>query len=106
MKIQSVTLTAVIIAMQINAQTYQYPQTKKVNQSDNYFGTEIKDPYRWLEDDRSKETAEWVQAENSVTEKYLSKIPFREKIKSRLTQLWNFPKASTPFKAGKNYFMY
>ena len=84
----------------------QYPVTKKVEQVDDYFGTKISDPYRWLEDDNSAETAEWVKEENKVTNEYLAKIPFHEKVKQRMTQLWNFPKSSTPFKGGKNYFVF
>ncbi len=84
----------------------KYPVTRKVDQVDNYFGTKVSDPYRWLEDDKSKETAEWVKEENNVTNDYLSKIPFRYRVKERMTQLWNFPKSSTPFKGGKNYFVF
>ncbi len=83
-----------------------YPSTKKISQADDYFGTIVSDPYRWLEDDNSKETIEWVKEENNITNAYLSKIPFRDKVKERLTQLWNFPKSSTPFKGGKNYFVF
>ncbi len=83
-----------------------YPITKKVDSVDTYFGTKIADPYRWLEDDKSAETGEWVKAENKVTFDYLSKIPFREKIKERLTKIWNFEKVSAPFKKGKYYFFY
>ncbi len=90
----------------ISSAQFIYPSIKKVDQTDNYFGTEIKDPYRWLEDDRSSETAAWVQEENKVTENYLSSIPFRPALKKRLTELWNFSKSSTPFKAGKNYFVH
>ncbi|MFZ7144703.1 MAG: prolyl oligopeptidase family serine peptidase, partial [Bacteroidota bacterium] len=60
----------------------------------------------WLEDDRSTETGQWVKEQNSVTENYLKTIPFRDNLKKRLTQLWNFPKSASPFKAGKNYFVY
>jgi len=88
------------------SQDLKYPQTRKVDQTDNYFGTEVKDPYRWLEDDRSEETADWVGRQNQVTEDYLSKIPFRKKMKDRLTQLWNFQKQTAPKKAGSNYFFY
>ncbi len=95
-----------MLAFECSGQTFDYPKTGKTNQTDNYFGTTITDPYRWLEDDRSPETASWVKEENKVTEDYLSKIPFRAKVKSRLTQIWNFPKASSPFKGGSNYFMY
>ena len=106
MKISLAFLAAFFSIIIGNAQSIVYPKTKKVNQKDNYFGTEIRDPYRWLEDDNSEETKQWVLAQNKVTEDYISKIPFRTKIKSRLTTLWNFSKASSPFKAGSNYFMY
>ena len=56
----------------------KYPETKKVNQEDDYFGTIVTDPYRWLEDDNSEETKEWVTEENKITQEYLSKIPFRQ----------------------------
>lgn len=82
-----------------------YPQTKKVDTVDTYFGVEVKDPYRWLEDDRSEETAEWVKAENKVTYDYLGKIPFREELKKRLSDLWNYEKVGAPFKEG-NYTYY
>ena len=84
----------------------QYPATRKVDVVDTYFGTKIADPYRWLEDDRSAETGEWVKTQNQVTYDYLSKIPFRNKIKERLTKIWNFEKRSTPFKKGSYYFFY
>jgi prolyl oligopeptidase len=84
----------------------KYPVTKKVDTVDNYFGTKVPDPYRWLENDKSEETAAWVKAENAVTFDYLGKIPFREKIKERLTKIWNFPKYGIPFKQGKHYFFY
>ncbi len=83
-----------------------YPATRKVDTVDTYFGTKIADPYRWLEDDKSAETGEWVKAQNAVTNDYLSKIPFRDKIKERLTKIWNFEKVTAPFKKGKNYFFY
>ena len=83
-----------------------YPATRKVDTVDTYFGTKIADPYRWLEDDKSAETGEWVKSQNAVTNDYLSKIPFRDKIKERLTKIWNFEKVTAPFKKGKNYFFY
>lgn len=106
MKILSVSITLFIALHNCSAQDYTYPVTRKVDQKDVYFGTEIKDPYRWLDDDNSDETADWVKKQNEVTENFLSKIPFRNKIKERLTTLWNFPKSSSPFKANKNYFVY
>ena len=96
---------AVFIAGTAQSQ-FKYPPTAKQEQKDTYFGTEISDPYRWLEDDRSAETGQWVKEQNIVTENYLKTIPFRDNLKKRLTQLWNFPKSASPFKAGKNYFVY
>lgn len=84
----------------------KYPDTKKVSQEDDYFGTIVKDPYRWLEDDNSDETKEWVTKQNEVTQNYLSKIPFREKVKSRLEEMWNYPKYGSPFKEGAYYYFY
>jgi prolyl oligopeptidase len=84
----------------------QYPPTKKGDVKDTYFGTVVEDPYRWLEDDNSAETADWVKTENQLTFGYLAKLPFRDKIKSRLTELWNFPKYGVPFKEAGKYFFY
>ncbi len=83
-----------------------YPQTKKVDTVDTYFGVEVKDPYRWLEDDRSAETAEWVKEENKVTYDYLNKIPFREELKTRLSELWNYEKVGAPFHEGNYTYFY
>ncbi len=83
-----------------------YPATKKVEQTDNYFGTIVEDPYRWLEDDNSEETKVWVEAQNKITFDYLKKNPFRDKIKERLTKIWNYPKYSSPFKEGDKYYFY
>ncbi len=84
----------------------KYPETKKVDVTDNYHGTIVADPYRWLEDDNSEETKAWVEAQNKVTFDYLSKIPFREKIKKRFTKLYNYPKYSAPFRAGNKYYFF
>ena len=84
----------------------EYPNTKAVDQSDEYFGTVVNDPYRWLEDDQSEETKAWVQAQNKVTQAYLSEIPTRPKLEERLTELWNYAKYSAPFRAGDRYFFY
>ncbi|UGU14327.1 prolyl oligopeptidase family serine peptidase [Sinomicrobium kalidii] len=77
-----------------------YPETRKTDTTDTYFNTEVKDPYRWLEDDRSPETAAWVKAENKVTFDYLEQLPFRQQLKERLEYLWNYEKVSSPFKEG------
>lgn len=91
---------------QKNNTTLNYPTTKKVDTVTNYFGTEVKDPYYWLEDDRSEETAAWVKAENEVTFGYLSKIPYREALKNRLEKLWNYEKIGAPFKEGNYHYFY
>lgn len=77
-----------------------YPQTKKVDTIDDYFGHEIKDPFRWLEDDNSAETKDWVKAQNEVTYGFLDKIDFRKNIEDRLTKLWNYEKIGVPEKKG------
>ncbi len=83
-----------------------YPQTPRGDVADNYFGTVVPDPYRWLEDDNSAETAAWVDAENAVTQNYLEQIPFREAIRQRLTELWNYPKQSAPSRHGDYIYFY
>ena len=84
----------------------KYPETKKADVVDDYFGTKVADPYRWLEDDNSEETASWVVEQNKVTDEYLSKIPFREKLKDRFEKLYNFPKYGAPFRAGDKYYFF
>jgi prolyl oligopeptidase len=86
--------------------TVTYPETKKVDTVDTYFGVEVADPYRWLEDDLSEETAAWVKAQNEVTFGYLDTIPFRNKIKERLEKLWNYEKVGSPTKHGEYYYFY
>jgi Serine proteases of the peptidase family S9A len=83
-----------------------YPETKKENIKDTYFGTVVEDPYRWLEDDRAEDTKAWVKAENAVSQKYLAQIPFRKVIKERLTKLMNYEKYSQPFKEGDYTYFY
>ena len=81
-----------------------YPEAFRSDHTDEYFGVEVADPYRWMEDDNAPEVAEWVKAENAVTEEYLSHIPFRDKLKNRLTQLTGYEKVVAPFvKNGKIY---
>lgn len=83
-----------------------YPMTVRGNVTDEYFGTVVADPYRWLEDDRSAETEAWVTAQNAVTFEYLEQIPYRDKIKDRLAELWNYEKVGAPFKEGKYTYFY
>lgn len=86
--------------------TVNYPATKKVDTVDNYFGTDVPDPYRWLEDDRSEETEAWVKKQNATTFGYLDKIPFRQDLKNRLEKLWNYEKVGSPFKEGDYTYYY
>ncbi|MBG0747516.1 MAG: S9 family peptidase [Planktothrix agardhii KL2] len=85
---------------------FSYPQTRKSDQVDNYHGVTVADPYRWLEDLDSEETASWVEAQNAVTFGYLNQIPAKETIKQRLTQLWDYEKYGIPFKQGNRYFYF
>jgi len=84
----------------------KYPETAKADTVDNYFGEEVKDPYRWLEDDRSSETAAWVKAQNDVTLSYLDNIPYRNRIMERLEKLFNYERLGAPFKEGEYYYFY
>jgi prolyl oligopeptidase len=97
-------LVAVITVVPSFAQQLDYPQTRKGDQVDDYHGTKVADPYRWLEDDNSAETAKWVEAENKVTFGYLERIPYRAQVKQRLEQLYNYPKYSAPFRKGELLF--
>ena len=83
-----------------------YPTTNTGDVIDNHFGTEVKDPYRWLEDDRSEETMGWVKNQNKTTYGYLDNIPFRNELKDRLTKLWNYEKIGAPFKKGDYTYFY
>jgi prolyl oligopeptidase len=85
----------------------KYPVTKKVDLTEGYFSKyKVEDPYRWLEDDNSPETKEWVKAENQVTSNYLATIPFREKVRDRLKELWNYTRYSSPIKKGQYYYYF
>lgn len=83
-----------------------YPETKQVDTVDTYFGVDVKDPYRWLEDDRSTETETWVKSQNEVTFGYLEQIPFRNKLKERLTSIWNYERIGAPFIEGDYTYFY
>lgn len=83
-----------------------YTNTPKGDIVDEYFGTKVKDPYRWLEDDRSTETEEWVKIQNKTTFDYLENIPFRKDLKQRLEKLWNYEKLGAPFKEGDYTYFY
>jgi prolyl oligopeptidase len=83
-----------------------YPTTKKTEQTDNYFGTNVSDPYRWLEDDKSEATKAWVTEENKVTFGYLDKIPYRNNFKTAIEKVFNYPKYSAPFRKGEWFYFY
>ncbi|GGD35881.1 prolyl oligopeptidase family serine peptidase [Flavobacterium orientale] len=106
MKNVSLMLFCSVIVISCNKESSQntivlnYPETKKVDTVGVYFDTKINDPYRWLEDDMSEETAAWVKAQNEVTFGYLDQIPFRKQIKERLEKVWNYERISAPFKEG------
>ena len=111
MKKIALLLLLILIASNISAQKLiqpklQYPETKKVDTVNTYFGETVKDPYRWLEDDRSADTEAWVKAENEVTFGYLDHIPYRKELKDRLTSLWNYEKIGSPFKEGDYTYYY
>lgn len=111
MKIHSLMLSAGVLflascATQKMTNSLHYPETKKVSQIDEYFGTIVEDPYRWLEDDRAEDTKDWVKRQVAFTNDYLSKIPFREEIKSQLKDIWNYERIGSPFKEGDFTYFY
>ena len=87
---------AVLTGSTLVAQQIQYPTTKKIDQVDVYHGTKVADPYRWMEDDMSAETAAWVEAENKVTFPYLEAIPYRQQLFARVVEVNKYPKYSSP----------
>lgn len=98
--------TQTVIEPLENISMLPYPETKKTETNDTYFGTAVSDPYRWLEDDMADDTKAWVTAQNEVTDNYLSQIPYRDAIKNRLKTLWNYEKFSAPFKEGEFTYFY
>jgi prolyl oligopeptidase len=97
-------LGVLALSASLGAQGLQYPSTRTVDHVDTYHGTRVADPYRWLEDDTSAETAAWVEAQNKVTFAYLDKIPYRAQLTKRLNALYNYAKFSSPSRKGENYF--
>ena len=107
MKKHVITAGVLLSAAVLNATAQmKYPETKRDNVTDDYFETKVSDPYRWLEDENSKETENWVKEQNRLTFGYLSKIPFRDEIRNRLARLWDYEKYSVPFKEGGYYLYY
>ncbi len=87
-------------------QTFQYPISQKVDSVDDYFGMKVSDPYRWMENDTAKATADWVKSENEITFGFLNKISYRDSIKKRLEALYNYERLTAPFKEGDFYYYY
>ena len=101
-----VTSFLVIVLHHTAPEELRYPVTEKGDIIDTYFDTTIADPYRWLEDDYSNSTKAWVSKQNAFTSSHIRKIPFRRKIEKRLTEIWNYPSQSMPFKKGEKYYFY
>src|SRR5437868_12979307 len=97
-------LLAVTACRQSDPPKVSYLQTKKTDVVDDYFGTKVADPYRWMESLDSPEVAAWVAAQNQVTEKYLAQLPLRQHFKQRITQLWDYPKVTLPHREAGRYF--
>ncbi len=106
MKNLYLTLCAMMTSIHIGAQGLSYPQTYKSDVKDTYFGTEVSDPYRWLENDTSAATAAWVEAENEVTNRYLAQIPQRQWLRKRLTEVANYGKVGIPFYRHGKWYIY
>ncbi len=105
-KILSV-LSLLILVLAVSCKKQEapvYPVTVKIDHVDDYFGTAVADPYRWLEDDQASAVKDWVEEQNKVTFAYLDKIPFREKIRQRVTDIYNYPRTTAPQKAGDYFF--
>jgi prolyl oligopeptidase len=105
-KIRTIFLAVFLIMINKMEAQLQYPVTKKIDQSDDYFGTKVADPYRWLEDDKSAETKDWVTAQNKVTQAYLGKIPYRKNFQDAIEKVFNYPKYSAPFRKGEWFYFY
>ena len=105
---KTLVFSAVLLALYAcqNTPELVYPETRKDNVVDTYFGDNVPDPYRWLEDDMSDETADWVAQQNKLTFGYLDKIPFRDELRKRLEKIWNYEKISAPYQEGEYTYFY
>jgi prolyl oligopeptidase len=99
-------VTLILPTTSAESQRITYPQSRKSDQVDSYFGTSVADPYRWLEDESSAETTRWVEEQNKVTFAYLDRIPYRAAVRGRLEKLYNYAKYTAPFRKGENYIFY
>ncbi len=103
-KLGALILALSFVTISVDAQPLKYPVTKKGDVVDTYFGVKVADPYRWLEDEKSPERTEWIEAQNKVTFGYLEQIPYRQKLKERLEKLFDYPKYSAPFRKGQYFY--
>src|SRR5690606_35008603 len=103
---QKIFLTALFVGIMLSNAQFKYPTSFKEATIDDYHGTKVPDPYRWLEDDNSEKTKDWVKRQNTFTLNYLDKIPFRKDVRRRLEQLWDYPKYSSPFNKGDWYYFF
>ena len=107
MKIVYPFLVFIIILISCDtSQRIEYPITEEIIVTDTYFDTEIQDPYRWMEDDKDKKVKNWIERQNQLTFSYLEQIPYRESLRNRLEELWNYEKIGTPFKEGDYTYFY
>ena len=106
LKLSSIFIALLLFGCSRKELELKYPETREGDQVDSYFGVEVRDPYRWLEDDMSDETSQWVENQNVTTFEYLNTIPFRETLKERIKELNNYEKISAPFKRGKYEYFY
>lgn len=109
LKIMNTKFNAIIVGLVLSASVhaqFRYPETRKSDHQDIYHGVEVADPYRWLEDDRSEETGQWVKHQNEVTDAFLARIPYRGQLRDRLEQVYNYPKYSAPFESGGWFYFY
>jgi prolyl oligopeptidase len=103
-RIVAIIVAFVLTALPAAGQKLQYPNTKRADQADTYFGERVADPYRWLEDENAAATAAWVDEQNKVTFGYLAQIPYRQQVKNRLEKLYNYVRYGAPFRNGENFF--
>ncbi|HWK48314.1 MAG TPA: hypothetical protein VNR40_00440, partial [Steroidobacter sp.] len=98
------TASSAAVPASMKSPAIKYPATRRIDHIDTYHGTRVADPYRWLEDADSADTKSWIQAQNALAQPYLESIPARERIKQRMTQLWNYERYDIPLKRGNRYF--
>ena len=101
---QCIVLVFVTLVAVADMQSVNYPKPKEVDVVDDYFGTKVADPYRWMEDLNAPEVTGWVAAQNAVTFRYLDTLPMREKLRARITELWNYARVSAPYYKGRLWF--